>query len=195
MARVISKFVDQTYILKWYSGYLDNNVDPNLLEQFTLIAQSENIQEILGYDLYIKYINDIANTGAPDQTGLYVYLMDNFIQPATALWAVYHAIPTMNFRLTNKAMSQKSSDNSIPSGVSEVEYIRSQVRNRAEFATQRIREYIINNLNSFPEYIQLTGLDRIRAKSNNYFGGIALGTTRGFYNGKNDPYFGGPCCD
>lgn len=65
----------------------------------------------------------------------------------------------------------------------------------AEFKCARIREYIINNLNSFPEYVRYNGIDRIIAKPNNYFGGIALGTTRGFYNSKNDPYFGGPCCD
>ncbi len=195
MARIISYFVDQTFILKYYSGFLDNNIDPNLFNQFIFIAQEQNIQEILGYTLYIKYLTDIANTGAPDPTGLYKDLMDQCIQDATALWAIYHAIPTMNFRLTNKAMSQKSSDNSVPSGISEVEYIRGQVRNMAEFKCARIREYIINNLNSFPEYVRYNGIDRIVAKPNNYFGGIALGTTRGFYNSKNDPYFGGPCCD
>lgn len=195
MARQIGYFIDNDYLLKWYPGYLDANIDPNLLYQFILRSQSENLQEILGYNLYIKYNNDIASTGAPDQTGQYVYLMVNFIQPATALWTIYHAIPTMNFRLTNKAMSQKSSDNSQPSGITEVEYVRKDIRNAAEFATQRIREFIINDLNSFPEYMQLTGLDRITAKPNNYFGGIALGTTNKNRDGYHDPYFGGPCCD
>lgn len=194
MARTISYFVDTTYIFKYYGGYLDNNTDPNLLYQFILMAQSENIQEILGYNLYIKYVNDIAATGSPDTTGQYIQLMEDFIQPATSLWAIYHALPTMNFRPTNKAVSKKSSDSSEPSDISEVEYIRNQIRNRAEFATQRIREFILNNLNSFPEYMQLTGIDRINAKSNIYFGGIVLGTTN--RNGiKSDPYFGGPCCD
>lgn len=91
-------------ILQWV---LDNNIDPNLFNQFIFIAQEQNIQEILGYTLYIKYLTDIANTGSPDPTGLYKDLMDQCIQDATALWAIYHAIPTMNFRLTNKAMSQK----------------------------------------------------------------------------------------
>lgn len=192
MALINAYFIDTTYILKYYSSLLDNNIDPNFLNTFIFIAQSENIQEILGYTLYNKYVTDIYNQTAI--TGDYVTLMETFIQPATSLWTIYHAFPHINFRATNKAISQKSSENSVPSTVSDVEYLRNSIKNRAEFATQRIREYIINNLNSFPEYSRSDGIGRIAPKSTIYSEGIALGLTNMNYRKNNDPYFGGPCC-
>ncbi len=100
--------------------------------------------------------------------------MDNFIQPALGLWSIYEATPALNFKLTNKAVSQKSSQYSQPSSRSDVEYLRQQISNNAQFYDQRIREYITNNPTFFPEYFQISGVNRIKAKKNNYFGGLYL---------------------
>ena len=70
-------------------------------------------------------------------------------------------------------------------------YIRENQRNTAEFYNQRIREYIINNLNSFPEYSQSFGIDVIRPKRTTYFNGIytsddcGCSTPYGRWNGDN----------
>ena len=52
-------FIDVDYIKKYFSGYLDQNIDADALNSFILIAQSVRTQSILGYDLYTKFINDI----------------------------------------------------------------------------------------------------------------------------------------
>jgi len=165
-------FITTDYLKKYYSGYLDPNIDANALDSFILIAQGIRIQSVLGFDLYNKYITDINNNTGP--VGQYKYLMDNYIQPATALYSIYEALPSLNFRITNKAVSQKSSDYGQPSTRTDVEYLRQQVVNNAEFYSMRIREYITNNPSDFPEYYITTGVNRIRAKNNNYFGGLYL---------------------
>jgi hypothetical protein len=166
-------FITDSYIKKYYSGYLDANIDSDSLNSFILMSQGIRIQSTLGFDLYTKYINDILTYQAP-QGAQYVYLMDTYIQPATALWSIYEALPSLNFKMTNKALSTKSSEYGQPSSKNDVEYIRQQVSNNAQFYSQRIREYITNYPFDFPEYYTTTGVNRIRAKQNQYFAGLYL---------------------
>lgn len=168
-------FVTCEYIKKYYSGYLDENIDDNQLSSFILIAQDVRTQSTLGYDLYNKYINDINNNTGPN--GMYKVLMDSYIQPSVSLWAIYEMLPSLNFRMTNKALSTKDSQYGKSSTRNDVEYIRQQISNQAQFYDQRCREIITNNPQSFPEYYQVTGVNRIKAKNNSYFAGMFLPDT------------------
>jgi hypothetical protein len=166
-------FITTDYLKKYYSGYLDANIDDDALNSFILIAQNVRIQSVLGYNLYTKFINDIQTYGAP-QGAAYLFLMNNYIQPAVALYAIYEAAPSLGFKITNKAVSQKSSEYETPSSRQDIEYIRNQILNNAQFYSQRIREAITNDPTSYPEYYQVTGVNRVRAKNNNYFAGLFL---------------------
>ena len=166
-------FITTDYLKKYYSGYLDANIDDDALNSFILIAQNVRIQSVLGYNLYTRFINDIQTNGAP-QGAQYLFLMNNYIQPAVALYAIYEAAPSLGFKITNKAVSQKSSEYGAPSSRGDIEYIRNQILNNAQFYSQRIREYITNNVPEFPEYFQVSGINRVRAKNNNYFAGLFL---------------------
>lgn len=186
-------FITTAYIKKYYSGYLDQNIDDDALNTFILVAQNVRIQSVLGYDLYTKFINDINTYGDP-QGAQYLFLMNNYIQPATALWAIYEAAPSLGFKITNKAVSQKSSQYGQPSSRQDIEYIRQQISNNAQFYSQRIREYVTNYPNDFPEYYQITGVNRIKAKRNNYFAGLFLPDT--MYFGTKGRFIGDErCCD
>jgi hypothetical protein len=186
-------FITTSYIKKYYSGYLDQNIDDDALNTFILVAQNVRIQSVLGYNLYQKFIDDINTYEAP-QGAQYLFLMNNYIQPAVALWSIYEAAPNLGFKITNKAVSQKSSEYGQPSSRQDIEYIRQQISNNAQFYSQRIREYITNNPTDFPEYYQITGVNRIRAKRNNYFAGLFLPDTT--YFGSRNGFQGDPrCCD
>jgi hypothetical protein len=166
-------FITTDYLYRYYSGYIDQNIDSDALNSFILIAQNVRIQSVLGYNLYTKFITDITTFGSP-QGAQYLYLMNNYIQAATALFAIYEAAPSLGFKITNKSVSQKSSEYGAPSSRQDIEYIRNQILNNAQFYSQRIREYITNNPTDFPEYYQVTGVNRVRAKNNNYFAGLFL---------------------
>lgn len=166
-------FISSEWIKKYYSGYIEASVDDNSLNSFILVAQSVRIQSVLGYDLYSKYIGDIDSTGTVQGVN-YKYLMDNYIQNSTALWTIFEALPSLNFHLTNKALSTKSSEYGQPSSRNDVEYMRQAVSNNAQFFDARIREYITNNPAQFPEYYTVSGVNRIKPKTNVYFGGIYL---------------------
>ena len=171
-----AKFISTEYLFKY--TVIDDNVDPYLLNKYIIQAQDLNIQQVIGNTLYVKLMNDIVNSGSP--TGYYLTLLTDYIQRCQAEWVVYHAMPFLNFRMTNKAVSEKNSDNSNPTALENIIWLRDQVRNSAEFYSTRIREYIVNNQNEFPEYFNPSqNLLSIKPKWDNYFGGIYLGRRGG----------------
>lgn len=165
-----SAFITPEYLYKW--TVIDDNIDPNLLDTFIIKAQDVNIQQCIGNTLYVKLMNLVyTNT----LSGYYQELVDYYIQKCQAEWTVYHALPYINYRLTNKAVSEKKSDTSDPTSISNVQYLREDVKNTAEFLNKRIREYIINNQAQFPEYFYPTpGQIQIMPRVDSYFGGMYL---------------------
>lgn len=167
--------IDAHYLKTNYPGYVEANVDDNSLQSFILLSQDINLQSVIGYNMYRYIINSLIS----DYTGSglsqkYQYILVNFIQPSVALWSIYNAYPTLLYKATNKAIVTKHSDESMAVGIRELEYLRAQIRNSAEFYDSRIREYITNNVADFSEYYTNSGVNRILPKSNVYYGGMYL---------------------
>lgn len=171
--RTKSYFITVDYLKKYYSGYLDQYVDPDSLNTFILLAESQRVQSVLGHDLYFKYINDIDAYGAP-QGSQYLFLMDNYIQDSASLWSIYYALEPLQNKITNKGIVNKTSQYS--TGVSDTSINRklNGLMKNAEFADARVLEYITNNYVSFPEYNTATGINRIRHKNSMYFSGMYM---------------------
>jgi hypothetical protein len=185
-----AQLINTDYMFKY--TIVDDNVDVNLITKHIWKSQDLNIQATLGENLYTRIMTD-----CPNFTGAYLTLVKSYIQPALAEWTVYHLMPFINFRLTNKAVSLKNSDNSNPSTIDDLKWLRDQVRNNAEFYSERIRDYIKNNQSSFPEYFVKNNVFEITPNRTNYFSGIR---TSGFRSSRYPgPAFGNidPCdtCD
>ena len=170
--------VDSAYIKKTFAGLVDSNVDNNSLESFILISQDIQLQSLTGYTMYNFIISALmVDPSGSTLSTQYQYILVNYIQPAVGMWAIYHAYPSLLYKMTNKALVTKHSEESQAVGIREMEYMRNQIKNNAEFYDSRIVEYIKNNVNDFMEYYTTSGTNRIRAKSNVYFGGLYLGGT------------------
>lgn len=177
-----ANFISIPYLYK--HTIIDDNVDADLLTNFIIDAQDVNIQRVLGNTLYVKIMNDIASTGTT--TGYYLTLLTDYIQRCQSKWVVYYAYPYINFRITNKAVSKKSSDNSQPTELQTIQWLRENVKNIAELYSTEIRKYIMNNQIQFPECDNFSGnLSKIGQNYNNYFQGI--------YTGKSSCGCGGSC--
>lgn len=161
-------FMDVPYIHRF--TIVEQNVDADLIQKFIVKAQELNIQNAIGQNLYTTLINDFINNGT--FTGPRLTLVRDYIQPCQAEWVVYHLMPFMNYRLTNKAVSQKSSDNSQPSTIDDIKWLRDQVRNTAEFYTERLKDFIRNNPTQYPEYYTSELSFEVRPTKTGYFSGI-----------------------
>jgi len=175
-----ANFISYDYIIKWTQ--VDSNVDPSLIMPYVMVAQDQNIQSCIGNALYVKLIQLVQTYGSNQNDWTtngfsnYWTLLVDYIQPATAYFTVYHSLPWIWAKLTNKSVSEKTSDNSNPVDLQSLQYLRNTVKDQAEFSATRIREFIINNQSWFPEYFSSgNNLMSIKPAVENYFGGIYLG--------------------
>jgi len=153
---------------------INNNVDNELLEPFILQAQNKHIESVIGTGLFNDIKTNIQNNTISGDTQS---LLDDYIQPCLKEWVLYEALPFINYKLTNKSVGTKSSDNSAPAELGEVQYLRKNVRDTAEYMSQRLINYLKTQSNAglFPLY-QNAGntIDTIRPNSSSYFNGVYL---------------------
>lgn len=154
---------------------INNNVDNELIEPFIIQAQNVRIESILGTGLFNELCTQIINNSVGSDNKV---LLDSYVLPALKEWVVYESLPFLNYKMTNKAVSKKNSDNSEPADLSEIRYIRESVRNIAEYMSNRIVEYLKTQTQNgkYPLYLNPgSTCDTIRPNSDNYFNGLYLG--------------------
>ena len=131
------------------STAINLNVDVNLLLPYVRQAQKLYVETKLGTDLTQKLKNEIiAGTLAGD----YKTLVDEYIGDMLPNWAFYHAIPFLRFKIENGNIYSKTSETGTALSTDEAQHLREEVRNTAEYYTERLIEYVTNNISSFPEY-------------------------------------------
>jgi hypothetical protein len=148
------------------------NVDEELLHPQILKAQNMNIERILGTNLFDLVLAEITSGTVSARI---VTLLEDYIQPALVEWTTYTALPYLNYKFTNKSVSKKSSDNSEPSELNEINFLRQDIRDDAQYLSDRMTKFLMANLTTYSEYN--TGnesVDAIRPSKKNFFGGIYL---------------------
>jgi len=86
------------------------NVEPQDLMPHVLEAQDIYIQGMLG-TRYYNILKDrivAATLTVPDQT-----LLDNYIAPTLANYALYQALPSLTYKIFNKSLMQPDSETAI----------------------------------------------------------------------------------
>lgn len=167
-------FVNVEYVRD--NSMINGNVDNSVIEPFIKKCQDKYIEPILGTDL-LEVMKTKVSGGTV--TGAYKTLMDEYIQKTLVEWIVFEGLPFFNYKITNKAVSKKESDNSTASDLDEIKFLRQNVRDTAEYYSQRITNYLIANQSSFPEYTSNNDSDDIRPNKSSYFNGIYLSGLNG----------------
>ena len=151
---------------------INGDVDSELLEPFIMLAQNVHIETVVGSKLYNSIIADIE---ADTLTGVDKDLVDNYLQPALVQWSLYEALPFINYKLTNKSIATKNSDNSDPVQLDELHYLRTNVRDVAEYMSERATKFLKNNTDLYPLFLENYECDEIKPNKSNYYSGIILG--------------------
>jgi hypothetical protein len=79
----------------------------------------------------------------------------------------------LRFRIENGNIFSKTSETGTALSTAEAQHLREEVRNTAEYYTERMIEYIRNNKTLFPEYNLNTGAE-IDPDENAYYNGMNL---------------------
>tara|TARA_Y100000289_G_scaffold45460_1_gene45466 strand:- start:834 stop:1409 length:576 start_codon:yes stop_codon:yes gene_type:complete len=156
------------------STSINLNVSTDLLLPYVRQAQKLYVETKLGTELNEKLKTLIKNGTIGDvANAAYKTLLDDYIGDMLPNWAFYHAIPFLRFKVENGNIYSKTSETGNALSTEEAQHLREEVRNTAEYYTERLIEYIKNNISSFPEYNQNSGAD-VNPDSNAYYNGMNL---------------------
>ena len=156
------------------STAINLNVDVELLLPYVRQAQKLYVETKLGTKLNQK-IKDLIVAGTVNNAGneAYATLLNDYIGDMLPNWAFYHAIPFLRFKIENGNIYSKTSETGNSLSTEESQHLREEVRNTAEYYTERMIDYICNNNSSFPEYSTNTGAD-VNPDKNAYYNGMNL---------------------
>jgi hypothetical protein len=156
------------------STAINLNVDVDLLLPYVRQAQKLYVETKLGTDLTQK-LKDLITAGTIGNVGNEAYktLVDDYIGDMLPNWAFYHAVPFLRFKIENGNIYSKTSETGSALSTEEAQHLREEVRNTAEYYTERMIEYVRNNITSFPEYNTNSGAD-VSPDENAYYNGMNL---------------------
>ncbi len=156
------------------STAINLNVDPQILLPYVLQAQRIYIEPKLGTTLYEK-LESLITAGTIGNVGNEAYktLVDEYIGDCLPSWAFHMCIPYLRFKTENGNIYSKTSETGNALSTEEAQHLREEVRNNAEYFTERMIKYITNNTTLFPEYNTNSGAD-ISPDQNAYYNGMNL---------------------
>ena len=152
------------------STAINLNVDPNTILPYVLQAQRIYIEPKLGTTLYQKLETEIT---AGTLAGAYKTLVDEYIGDCLPSLAFHMCIPYLRFKTENGNIYSKTSETGTALSTEEAQHLREEVRNTAEYYTERMIKYVTNNTSSFPEYSTNSGAD-VNPDQNAYYAGMNL---------------------
>lgn len=178
----VALFITENFIKE--TTAIDGNVDTKYITIAIEDAQKMHILPILGTALYNEIAGQVTagSVSANNQT-----LLNDYIQDALKYWVVYEGIDLFQYKITNKAVSTKTSDNSQP--IPEVDVIRLMDRNKdkAEFFSERLTKYLVANITTYPLFNNPgSSYDTIHPNYDNYTTGWVLGNAPSTYGLKVD---------
>lgn len=166
-----SAFITVTY-LKENSPILQY-VNEDELQVYIKPAQDIHLQKILGTKFYYSLMNKIS-TGSLNQDE--VNLIAQYIQPVVVWWTTHEFSLYANYKFTNKAVSKQNSDNSEPAELNEVNYLTSNIRQKAQFFSDRLTKHLMGETTKFPEYLEMyqNSFENIPSSRQNFYWGIYI---------------------
>lgn len=131
---------------------INNVLDVDLISSVIREAQIVHITRLLGSKLYDKILSDVDNGTL---TGNYKTLVDNYIQDALIYWSYYESLETIYLRPRNAGLVvPQGGDNNSASDIALYDKKRQSVKNKAEYFSERVVDYLCFNEALYPEYNQ-----------------------------------------
>jgi len=165
-------FISEQILLD--QSILSENINYQMIRPTLVKIQEMRIQPVLGSTLYNSIISKITTNTV---TAVTQNLLDDYIQPAASQWLYFEIPSVLAFRYVNKGMVRKSSEESTPMSLDEIYKLQDKMRNDAEWYSERITRFLIENRADYPEFNNPTNaIDTILPQATNYNTGLVLDT-------------------
>jgi hypothetical protein len=155
------------------NSLIDDNVDAKLLTPTLRVVQDIYLQKILGTPLYEDFKTKITADETLAAYPNHLALMRDYIKNVLIYYVCMHSLHAIRYRMMNKGVMVKNSDNSNPADSLEVKVIKDEFRMFAESYAELLTKYLKENTDTFPLYDDLTETG-MNAATTNYTTGIDL---------------------
>lgn len=157
MARAL--IVDINFIKE--NTEIDENVDVKLINPTIWYVQKQYIEKVLGTTLY----NELCDAIIDDHT-LVTYpdllnLTNNYIADAMLFWVMHEAQVPLLYKFRNKSVGKNTDPNTQPVDFEQHKYLKDEYKKKAQYFTERLKDYLCANTDLYPNYLISTENDDI----------------------------------
>ena len=150
---------------------IHENVQADDLAPHISAAQDLHLQQTIGYALMNSLKEAVLNsTLTADQKTL----LDDYISPMMVQYAFYLALPFLKYKVVDKGIVSGTSETSTSTSLEELQYLRQGVLDTAEFYRERLRQYLVWNSSTYPEYTEYVNGQMSADRSPDYFSGLVV---------------------
>jgi len=159
--------VSEQRMKQWTS--LDNNIRIDVLTPSILQAQDIYIQDTLGTKFYTRLKEGVV---ADDLTADESLFLKDYVGPCLIQYALYLLLPSLKYKMVEKGILNGTSEETQPTTLDEMKYLRDSAMDTAEFYNKRMLEFLQDNPGMFVTYTN-PGVDGMMPnKRNPYFSGL-----------------------
>lgn len=159
--------VSEQRMKQWTS--LDNNIRIDVLTPSILQAQDIYIQDTLGTAFYTRLKQGVVQNDLTADESLF---LKDYVGPCLIQYALYLLLPSLKYKMVEKGILNGTSEETQPTTLDEMKYLRESAMDTAEFYNKRMLEFLQDNPGMFTLYTN-PGIDGMMPnKRNPYFSGL-----------------------
>ena len=167
-------FISRNDIIK--NSPLQGAIDADALLPFMVTAQVKYIKNLIGTVLY-DYISLNINNGTTGNLSVYYQdLIHDHIKPTLIWYACVEYIPFSSIQFKSNGAVKQQSEQGVAPTKAEIDYLKAQAQDNAEYYALRLQNYLIAYSNQIPQYLESVGNQTqiYPDQTNQYFSGINL---------------------
>jgi len=158
---------------------LDKNIRIDVLTPSILNAQEIYVQDSLGTRFFNRLKEGVKlNDLTVDEEAF----LKDYVGPTLMQYALYLIMPNLKYKLVEKGILNGTSEETQPTSLQELQYLREATMETAQFYDERMREFLRQHPNMFQEWLTWSGNGMPRNARTSYFSGIQTNIP---YNNRN----------
>ena len=167
-------FINRNDIIK--NSPLQGAIDADALLPFVRTAQDKYLKNLLGTVLFDYLQAQIVANTVSTLSVYYKDLLDDHIKYTLLWYACVEYIPFSSVQFKSNGAVKQQSEQGIAPAKSEIDYLKQQSQNNADYYALRLQNYLIAYSQFIPQYLESVGNQTqiYPDQSNQYFQGIQL---------------------
>jgi hypothetical protein len=167
-------FINRNDIIK--NSPLQGAIDADALLPFVRTAQDKYLKNLLGTVLFDYLQAQIVANTVSSLSVYYKDLLDDHIKYTLLWYACVEYIPFSSVQFKSNGAVKQQSEQGIAPAKSEIDYLKQQSQNNADYYALRLQNYLIAYSQFIPQYLESVGNQTqiYPDQSSQYFAGIQL---------------------